>query len=61
MWDKTKLDAFLSISYCYNTIRLHPNTQYFDNVELKYFKEKLTKLRNFIDEFIDNLPNEIPV
>jgi len=58
-WDKTKLDIFLSISDCYQTIRLHPNTEYFDTKELLEFKEKLIKLRDFIDDFIINLPKEI--
>ena len=58
-WDITKNDAFLSISDCYDTIRLHPNTDYFDDKELQAYKKKLTKLRDFIDDFISKLPDKL--
>lgn len=57
--DENFKDAFLSISDCRNTIKLHPNVREFDNAEMKRFKEKLSKLKNFIEEFIEKLPNEI--
>ena len=59
-WDKSKLDAFLSISDCYNTIRLHPNVEFFDDKELKEFKKKLIKLRDFIGDFVEKLPEKMP-
>ena len=58
-WDEKSKDAFLSISDCYNTIRLHPNTKYFNNAELERFKNKLEKLENFIAEYRRNLPDSI--
>ena len=57
--DENFLDAFLSISDCYNTIRLHPNTRNFNNEEMKKFKNKLKKLSDFINDFHDNLPEDI--
>ena len=49
-------EAFLSISDCYSTIRLHLNTKKFNNEEMKKFKNKLLKLKNFINDFIEELP-----
>lgn len=60
IWDKKQFNSFISISDCYNTIRLHPNTNCFNDKELKDFKKKLVKLRNFIDDFINILPNKMP-
>lgn len=57
---KTKLHAFISISDCYHTIVLHPNTEFFDDKELKEFKKKFTKLKDFIGDFVDKLPDKMP-
>ena len=58
-WNKKETDAFLSISDCYNTIRLHPNCKYFDNAELKRFKKKLKRLEKFIAKYRQNLPDTL--
>ena len=58
-WNKKEANAFLSISDCYNTIRLHPNTKYFNNEELERFKRKLARLEKFIAEFRLNLPDTL--
>jgi len=64
-WDKNDTDAFISISDCYNTIRLHPlmnkvgNMKKFNSKELKRFKKKLLKLEEFIREFREGMPDKI--
>jgi len=56
--DKNK-DIFLSISDCYNTVRLHPNLKHLDNKELKAYKKKLIKLSSFIYEFANKIPDNV--
>jgi hypothetical protein len=54
---KKKKDTFLSISDCYNTIRIHTNSHKFKEDKKKFIK-KLKKLRDFIDDYISYIDKQ---
>jgi hypothetical protein len=51
---EANLDTFISISDCYNTVRLHPKNLGILEDKPKYIA-KLKKLRDFIDDYVQIL------